>query len=255
MFTEINLVLSTLGYYHNTYGNWHTINGALKQEFSEGNRTPNFSANLDKKPGMVKLSNTSGFMRIPISWAPLTLTGSSSSEQRRWGESLPHQRYPPPQTDPRAVKVQQTKPPPQRYCTTHTLFSGFSCTRAVSHLSTVQTMAPTKKISSLRWSVLILQGEWVLTVTWPFNTQAYWLCFQIPKDLQTKLMPSLQIWNAVHVPFSYLLLSELQRKTKTHITVLLGQYILQWEQVISKTQHFQHSSLPCQQVGFLSLLE
>lgn len=55
MFTKINLVLSTLGYYHNTYGNWHTINGALNQEFLEGKRTPNFSANLDKKPGFGKV--------------------------------------------------------------------------------------------------------------------------------------------------------------------------------------------------------
>lgn len=134
------------------------------------------------------------------------------------------------------------------------LFSGFSCTRAISHPSTVQTMAPIE-ISSLLWSVLTLQGEWVLTVTWHFNTQAYWLCFQTPKDLQTKLLPSSQIWNAVHIPFSHLLLSELQRKIKTHIMVLLGQYILHWEWDISKTRHLQHSSVPCQQVGFLSLLE
>lgn len=87
MFTEINLLLSTLGYYRNTYGNWHSINGALNQEFLEGKHTPNFPANLDKKPGMVKLSNTSGFMRISIYWH-LSLSQGTPAPSRRWVSAM-----------------------------------------------------------------------------------------------------------------------------------------------------------------------
>lgn len=224
MFTKINLVLSTLGYYHNTYGNWHTINGALNEEFLEGKRTPNFSANLDKKPGFGKVQQQKWLYEIPC------LLGTSHNKHRLWAEgvrrgsaeSAPSTTT---DTDPPAVKAHQSKPPPQKYCTTHTLFSGFSCTCAISHQSTtVQMMAPSKRTSSpLLQSILILQHERMLTVTLHFNTQGYWLCFQTPKDLQTKLMTSLQIWNAVHIAFSHLLQSELQRQTKTHVMVLPAQ--------------------------------
>lgn len=72
MFTEINLVFSTLGYYHNTYDNWHTINGALNQELLQRKHNPDFSANLDKKTGFGKVQQ--GFVIFPVYWAPVTLT-------------------------------------------------------------------------------------------------------------------------------------------------------------------------------------
>lgn len=65
MFTEINLTFSTLGYYHNTYGNWHTINGALNQELLQGKHNPNFSANLDKKTGFGEVHQDKWLCDIP----------------------------------------------------------------------------------------------------------------------------------------------------------------------------------------------
>lgn len=193
----------------------------------EGKRTPNFSANLDKKPCFGKVQQHKGLYEVP------RLLGTSRAHdarrlraeevRRSSAESAPSTI-----TDTPAVKAQQTKLPPQRYCTTHTLFRGFPRTCAISHQSTVQTMAPAKRISSpLLLSALIPQGERILTVTRHFNTQVYWLCFQTPKGLQTGMMPSLQICNAVHIPISHLLPSELLRQTKIHIMVLPGQYILQ----------------------------
>lgn len=111
MFTEINPVFSTLGYYHNTYGNWHAINGALNQELLQEKHNPNFSANLDKKV-LVNFSNTSGFVIFPIYWAPLTPT----NEHHLWAEEVrkgtaKSAASTTPDKDPQAVKAQQTKLP------------------------------------------------------------------------------------------------------------------------------------------------
>lgn len=159
----------------------------------EGKRTPNFSANLDKKPGFGKVQQCKGLYEIP------RLLGTSRSHnehrlqadevRRGSAESAPSTTA---DTDSRAVKAQQTQLPSQGCRTTHAFFSGFSRTCAISHQSTVQRIAP-QKASPLLLSVLILQGEQILTVTRRFNTQGYWLCFQTPKDRQTRLMPSLQI--------------------------------------------------------------
>lgn len=195
----------------------------------EGKRTPNFSANLDKKPGFGKVQQHKGLYEVP------RLLGTSRAHDMHrlraeevgsgFAESALSTTT---DADAPSVKAQQTKLPPQRYCTTHTLFRGFPRTCAFSHQSTVQMMAPTKRISTpLLLSTLIPQGKRILTVTRRFNTQDHWLCFQTPKGLQTRLMPSLQICNAVHIPFSSLLPSKLQRQTKIHIMVLPGQYILQ----------------------------
>lgn len=145
MFTEINLVFSTLGYYHNTYDNWHTINGALNQELLQRKHNPDFSANLDKKTGFGKVQQ--GFVIFPVYWAPVTLTNKHhlQAEEVRRGTAKSAASTTT-DKDPQAVKAQQTQLPPQRYHITHTLLRGFSSTCAISQQPTAETTAPTKRI-------------------------------------------------------------------------------------------------------------
>lgn len=111
MFTEINLVFSTPGYYHNTYGNWHTINGVLNQELLQEKHNLSFPVHLDKKV-LVNFSNTSGFVILPIYWAPLTPTNENhlQAEEVRRGTAKSAASTTT-DKDPQAVKAQQTQLP------------------------------------------------------------------------------------------------------------------------------------------------
>lgn len=146
MFTEINPVFSTLGYYRNTYGNWHTINEALNQELLQEKHNPNFSANLDKKTGFGKFQQHKWLCDIPWYWALLTLTNEhlwAEEVRRGTAKSAASSTT---DKDPQAVKDQQTQLPSQRYPTTHALFSGFSSTCAISQQPTAEKTAPKKRI-------------------------------------------------------------------------------------------------------------
>lgn len=98
MFTEINPVFSTLGYYCNTYSKWHTINGALNQELLQEKHNPNFSVNLDKKTGFGKFQQHKWLCDIPYllgtshshKWAP---SPSRGGEKRRCQVSSIHHHW------------------------------------------------------------------------------------------------------------------------------------------------------------------
>lgn len=90
MFTKINLVLSTLPYYHNTYGNWHTINGALNQEFLEGKYTLSFSASLDKKPAPDKGQQCKWLYEIPCLPGTPCSYKAHQPHAERWGRLFQH---------------------------------------------------------------------------------------------------------------------------------------------------------------------
>jgi len=82
MFTKINLVLSTPNYYHNTYGNWRTINGALNQEALEGKHPLDVSATLDRNPAPDRIQKATGFRRP-------TLARSTGCMLQWWGAPDP----------------------------------------------------------------------------------------------------------------------------------------------------------------------
>lgn len=90
MFTEINLVFCTLDYYHNTYRNWHTINGALNQEFLQEKHNPNFSTNLDKKTDFSKFQQHRWLCDIPCllgtSHSPKWAASPSRGGEKRHGQ-------------------------------------------------------------------------------------------------------------------------------------------------------------------------